>query len=68
MITGIVRNFRGFSYRDDWSDVDAFWKAMIRQRDTENDEVNWAKCFDEHGTEVAEYRRGHDIEQFEIKD
>ena len=57
----VERNMRGFTYQRDWNRVAGFWRAMEHQRDNENDEVNWAKCFDEHGEEVAYYRRGFEI-------
>ena len=65
--TSIQRNMRGFNYQHDWYSVNDFWEGMKHQRDNENDEVEWAKCFNEMGTEVAEYRRGYEIPRQEMK-
>jgi hypothetical protein len=54
---------RGFSYTREFNTEDGYKKAMIFQRDNENDEVEWSKLIDtETGTQVTEYRRGMTIE------
>jgi len=59
----IERNMRGFSYTREFNTEDGYKKAMIFQRDNENDEVEWSKLIDtETGTQVTEYRRGMTIE------
>lgn len=57
----VERNMRGFSYHRDWKSITEFWEAIIYQRDNENNEIEWARCFNEQGGEVAKYRRGYRI-------
>jgi len=58
----LERNMRGFSYIREFDKESSFWKAMVYQRDSENDEVEWSVLTDtETGKQITEYRRGMSI-------
>jgi len=55
----IERNFRGFTYTREFNTEAGFTRAMVFQRDNENDEVEWAKLINmETGANTTEYSRG----------
>lgn len=58
MLVSLERNMRGFFYTREFHKSEDFLTAMKFNIENDNNEIEWAKLFDEFGEPMSTYNRG----------